>query len=175
MPTPRKPKPKAPAQPKRDVPPRSNRRTPKSREAAIAQRANDYARPSGTPSFGAPVSATQVELYERALKTLRKTRPLAEFLGFKSRASAVTELGRVARGAKSSRTLSPKTRESFEKLSSKLDSIYRAEQRVNKTWPRKHAIVLHALLTEKPTRKRAASKPKPSPAPAPAADSTPSS
>lgn len=145
------------------------KRAPKSREAAIAQAANVYANPTGLESFGAPVTSVQVAMYERALKALRKQRPVAQFLGFKSAEVAKRELGRVARGTARSASLPKPTRDAFDKLYVKLTALHTAEGKVNKTWPRKHAIVIHALLSEKPARKPAARKPKPtetSPAPA---------
>ena len=141
-------------------------RAPKTREAQIAQRANAYARPDASvpgSSFGAPVSASQVEMYEKALKSLRKSKPAAQFLGFKSTAIATRELGKVARGNLRSTSLPKPTREAFDQLHTKLEALHVAEGKTNKTWPRKHAIVLHALLTEKPARKPAPRTPKSEP------------
>jgi len=143
-------------------------RKPLTREQALARSANEYALKGDRPSFGAPVSAQQVLYYEAAVKALRKSKPLALWLGFQSGEKALRALRPVAQGDSSSRTLSAKTKEAFKALDLKLDALHRADGSVNKTWPRKHAIVLVALLSQKPTRKpaakKAASKTQPAPA-----------
>ncbi len=139
-------------------------RRAQTREAGIAQRANEFGTKANGRSFGAPVSGAQVLYYEAACKKLRKSKTLAQFLGFKSGDAAKRALKPVAQGTTSSSALPAATKDAFRKISVALDGLHAADGKVNKTWPRKHAIVLHALLSERPTPTR---KPKAKPAPAP--------
>ena len=128
------------------------KRAPKTREAQVAQRANEYALAKTGVSFGAPVSATQVSYYEAALKAVRKSKTNAQFLGFKSNDSALRALRPVAQGTTKSSSLPKATREAFDALYTRLTLLHDKDGRKNKTWPRKHAIVLVALLSEKPAK-----------------------
>jgi hypothetical protein len=130
--------------------------TTKTREQNLATAANEYARKGSRPNFGAPVSASQITYYEAAIKSLRKKSPTAVALGFKSTESAKRALRPVAQGDKSASSLPVKTREFMTALSLKLTALHSADGKTNKTWPRKHAIVLHAILAEKPARTKRA-------------------
>jgi hypothetical protein len=140
------------------------RRAPETREAALARAANDYICPNGSRrplvAFGAPVTSTEIVYYERATKILCKTRPrgqwfafknkpwaLGKWFGFENDVDAARQLGKVARGIRPASSLPTQTSDAFTRLDAKLDELCRADGRENKTWPRKHAVVLHALLT----------------------------
>ena len=140
------------------------RRAPETREAALARAANDYICPNGSRrplvAFGAPVTSTEIVYYEQATKILCKTRPrgqcfafknkpwpLGQWFGFENDVDAARQLGKVARGMRPASSLPTQTSDAFTQLDAKLDELYRADGRENKTWPRKHAVVLHALLT----------------------------
>ena len=142
-------------------------RKPATREQALAQAANAYALAKRPASFGAPVSAAQVAYYEDALKTLRKKGTNAAFLGFRSNDAALRALRPVAQGTASAAQLPKPTKDAFDKLYQRLNLLHAKDNKVNKTWPRKHAIVLAAILSEKAARKPAAKKPA-TPAEAPA-------
>lgn len=139
--------------------PQPKSRKPLTREAALAKRANEYALSKNPASFGAPVSAQQIAYYEAAIKSLRKSKSLAQFFAFKSNDAALRYLRPVATGTARSSQLPKPTRDAFDALYKRLTRVHEADNRVNKTWPRKHAIVLVALLTEKPARKPRAPKP----------------
>jgi hypothetical protein len=141
-----------------------HRRAPETREAALARAANDYICPNGSRrpfvAFGAPVTSTEIVYYEKATKILCKTRPpgrwfafkrktwpLGQWFGFENDVDAARQLGKVARGMRRASSLPTHTSNAFTQLDAKLDELYRADGRENKTWPRKHAVVLHALLT----------------------------
>jgi len=144
------------------------------REGSIAKSANEFAKKGSRPEFGAPVSASQIAYYEQALKQLRKSKTLAQFLGFKSADAGKRALKPVAQGDKSASALDSKYKDATKALSLKLDALHAKDGKVNKTWPRKHAIVLHALLSEKPAPAKRTPKPKPAEsAPAPAPSTTP--
>lgn len=136
------------------------RRAPKTREAALARAAHEYALSKTGRSYGAPVSEQQIRYYEAALKQLRKSKTIAQFLSFKSNDAALRALRPVATGTASSASLPAATKDAFAKLFIKLNSLHAASGQVNKTWPRKHAIVIVALLSEKPARKSTPKKPK---------------
>ena len=140
------------------------RREPETREAALARAAHDYICPNGSRrpfvAFGAPVTATEIVYYEQAIKILCKTRPrgqwfafkrktwpLGQRFGFENDLDAARQLGKVARGMRRASSLPTHTSNAFAQLDAKLDELYDADGRENKTWPRKHAVVLHALLT----------------------------
>jgi hypothetical protein len=115
----------------------------------IAQRANKFGRAKTLRTFGAPVTDAQVRYYEQALNDLRKSKTIAQFLGFRSTDAALRALRPCAQGYGSAADLPTQTRDSFDKLYKRLTALYAADGKVNKTWPRKHAIVIVALLTEK--------------------------
>ena len=140
------------------------RRAPETREAALARAANEYICPNGSRrpfvAFGAPVTSTEIAYYGKATKILCKTRPPGQWFAFKRKTwplgqwfrfendvDAARQLGKVARGMRRASSLPTHTSDAFTKLDAKLDELYRADGRENKTWPRKHAVILHAFLT----------------------------
>lgn len=119
-------------------------------EAKIAQSANALGVAYTKKSFGAPVSTQQVALYQRAMKRAKLTK--AHFVGAPKNVASAKQLLEVAQGKTRANALPEKTKASFAKLSDALDVEHKKDGKVNKTWPRKHAIVLCAIFEAKPAR-----------------------